>query len=200
MNKTESLTPFRKGSPSLLLTAIASAFSYGLMQSLNCLTPHSEDPIGEAIGQALSRPFNFLYVALSLALMVVLAILHRAQQVYWWPLDVIACELLVVDGFCKKVIKLQRPGTKSHPGFPSGHTSFAFALAYLVYQQWPPLAPLWFTLAALIGWARFKLRAHYGYQVIGGAIIGIAVGWLVSHCYDGVLFPHLIHWHDNLMH
>lgn len=67
-------------------------------------------------------------------------------------------------------------GTKS---FPSGHTSFAFALATsvsLCYPKWYVVAPsyIW---AFTVGYSRMRLGVHYPTDVLIGALIGSACAW-----------------------
>ncbi len=63
------------------------------------------------------------------------------------------------------------------PGFPSGHTAVAFALASVAY---PYLPARWravtLALAATVGFARLYFGAHLPLDVLGGAALGVAVG------------------------
>ena len=63
--------------------------------------------------------------------------------------------------------------------FPSGHAAFFFALATAIYfynKRWGA----WFFIAAiLISISRVIAGIHYPSDIIGGAIIGVAVGYLV---------------------
>lgn len=74
--------------------------------------------------------------------------------------------------------------TESSPSFPSGHTSFAFAMATSVsiaYPKWYIIAPayLW---AGAVGYSRLDLGVHYLSDVLMGAIIGAGSAYL---CYKG---------------
>lgn len=80
----------------------------------------------------------------------------------------------------KNFIQLPRPKLRSSYGFPSGHTSAAFSLAATLTVIFPPLGPLWFLLAVLTGISRLYLRAHYTYDVIGGMLLGLAIGFPVA--------------------
>ncbi|MCF6304975.1 MAG: phosphatase PAP2 family protein [Rhodobacteraceae bacterium] len=57
-------------------------------------------------------------------------------------------------------------------GFPSGHTTIAFAFATMVAILFPRLAIAAFVGAALTGFSRLALDAHYLADVIFGATFG----------------------------
>ena len=66
---------------------------------------------------------------------------------------------------------------KAH-SFPSGHTVSAFSfvvawLALLGWRAWPLLG-----LAALAGFSRIAVGAHWPVDVLAGALIGVLGGWL----------------------
>lgn len=68
--------------------------------------------------------------------------------------------------------KLRRPRSSS---FPSGHASSALAAAGLLAEgsrAWP----LWYLLAAVVAASRVHVKIHHPSDVVGGAIIGVAVG------------------------
>jgi membrane-associated phospholipid phosphatase len=101
----------------------------------------------------------------------------------WWPVAVGLGTFACVQLF-KTILPLARPqpltGLPKHDGFPSGHTTFAFAMAWLLTQTSPRLAPLWYALAVAIGWSRVEGSAHFPYQVLWGAVFGTLIGWLIS--------------------
>ncbi|MBP2637503.1 MAG: superfamily protein [Firmicutes bacterium] len=62
-------------------------------------------------------------------------------------------------------------------GFPSGHTTHAFTMAFLLTVFYPRLAWLWYGCAVAISWSRIETSAHTGVQVTAGVILGIGLAW-----------------------
>jgi len=60
--------------------------------------------------------------------------------------------------------------------FPSGHTAAAFAGALIVSRMARSLAPVWWALAAAIGYSRVYLGVHYPLDVAAGALVGLCCG------------------------
>jgi undecaprenyl-diphosphatase len=65
--------------------------------------------------------------------------------------------------------------------FPSGHSAFFFAMAtaiYLCNKKWG----IWFVIAAiLMNISRIVAGVHYPSDILGGAVAGIMVGYLVVY-------------------
>lgn len=63
--------------------------------------------------------------------------------------------------------------------FPSGHSAFFFAMAMAIYlynKKWGT----WFFIAAfLMNISRIIAGVHYPSDILGGAVVGIATGYLV---------------------
>ena len=70
----------------------------------------------------------------------------------------------------------KKPGSWS---FPSGHTASSFASAWILASVWPKRAPVFFTLAGIVGFSRIYLGAHYPGDVASGAIAGTVLSELV---------------------
>ena len=64
--------------------------------------------------------------------------------------------------------------------FPSGHTTTAFLLAGICALAWQrkPLSAVFFSLAALVGFSRIAVGAHWPQDVFAGAVFGYAAAWL----------------------
>jgi undecaprenyl-diphosphatase len=71
-------------------------------------------------------------------------------------------------------LHLRQPRTSS---FPSGHASAALFGAALLRDQ-DPLWPLYYGLAAIVAASRVHVRIHHASDVVGGALLGVALGEL----------------------
>jgi membrane-associated phospholipid phosphatase len=65
-------------------------------------------------------------------------------------------------------------------GLPSGHAAFMFALASAMYSFDKKAGKVLYVLATLTGIARVLAGVHFWYDIVGGAVLGYAVGWLVT--------------------
>ena len=59
--------------------------------------------------------------------------------------------------------------------FPSGHATASFACGTILAFYAPRAAPAFFLLAAAIAWSRVYVGVHYPLDVLGGAVLGVAI-------------------------
>lgn len=59
--------------------------------------------------------------------------------------------------------------------FPSGHATVSFACATVLALAVPRLRAPLFLLAALISFSRVYVGVHYPFDVVAGAVLGIAI-------------------------
>lgn len=62
--------------------------------------------------------------------------------------------------------------------FPSNHSVNNFAAAFFFYKLYPNLKIPLFIAASLIALSRVYLGVHYPSDILGGAVIGSAIGYL----------------------
>lgn len=68
--------------------------------------------------------------------------------------------------------------------FPSGHTTFFFALATVLYFHHKRLAYVTYVIGLAVGMARVYIGVHYPIDIIGGIVLGILVGVASKYIYD----------------
>jgi undecaprenyl-diphosphatase len=69
--------------------------------------------------------------------------------------------------------------TETSSSFPSGHASFFFALAAVIYCYDKKLGLRFAFAALLMGLARITAGAHYPADILAGAVVGYVVGTIV---------------------
>ena len=81
----------------------------------------------------------------------------------------------------KQAFPERRPDGSDNKGFPSGHTSVSFAAAATLQNRygWKVGLPAQ-ALAAFVGLSRVEARKHHVHDVLVGAAIGEASGFLIT--------------------
>ena len=103
--------------------------------------------------------------------------------------------ILVTDQFSARIIKeavqrirpcnalpdvLTPSGCNGSYSFPSNHAVNNFAAAVFFYRLFPKLKWVLFITASLIAISRVYVGVHYPSDILGGAAIGSAFGYLFS--------------------
>ena len=78
----------------------------------------------------------------------------------------------------------KEPGSWS---FPSGHTCAAFAAAWTLSRYWPRARPVFFGVAATLGYSRVFVGAHYPGDAAIGAALGMSLAELIRRCITTVV-------------
>lgn len=103
----------------------------------------------------------------------------------------IGAESLIVNQGVKRLFRRERPTTEGDErydvrrpttsAFPSGHASAAaFAATAFVTWDGKRWAPWWVTIATVVGVSRAYVRIHHASDVVGGAVVGLALGALAT--------------------
>jgi undecaprenyl-diphosphatase len=118
-------------------------------------------------------------------------LLPRYRAAAWRVFLTVMLAYILVDSVVKPALARSRPSPQamSPPrdlpplprsfSFPSGHATSTFGAAVAVSRMWPQTRVLWWTLAVLVGYSRIYLGHHYPLDVLGGALLGIAVAFWV---------------------
>lgn len=64
--------------------------------------------------------------------------------------------------------------------FPSSHTAVAFALALTIWLHDKRIGFAYLIAALLVGTARVLANVHYPVDIIGGAVLGIIVAYMIE--------------------
>ena len=67
-----------------------------------------------------------------------------------------------------------------YEGFPSGHASATFSLAFLLTLYFPRWWWVWFGMAGLVTWSRVQTNAHTLLQIGAGIVVGIGFAFVVT--------------------
>ena len=139
--------------------------------------PHTA--VSDTIALTLSGAFAstvIVWLLLSVWLFV-----REERKDHWFFLPVAlasSLSIFVTDIFLKNFFARVRP-----PGallfdysFPSGHATFAWALAVVLANKEPRARWLFYFLAFLVSLSRIYLGKHYPYDVVAGTLIGLGIG------------------------
>jgi undecaprenyl-diphosphatase len=139
-------------------------------------------PGTEAIFRWLGRIGE--YGAIWLALGVLLALVDPDRRGEWLLAGALGPFAIGFNFAVKLLVRRQRPvleglpplgGAPSSLSFPSAHTTSSFAVATAMTRI-DPLAAVLFGLAVAISIGRPYLGMHYPSDVLGGMVLGVALG------------------------
>jgi membrane-associated phospholipid phosphatase len=157
---------------------------------------HFLDTSGRVLGEGAFSVYNGMLVVAAV-MVFLLAKLKRDPSIAWrvWDLTLVC----LLTSQILKQLPFTRPSGGGH-GFPSGHTLTAFAVAWLLMETYPRVAPFAFMVALAVGWSRVETGAHFTYQVLIGAVMGLVIGYAVTTAKNsvGVLLPRIWdNWNDR---
>lgn len=92
---------------------------------------------------------------------------------------------LILEQALKHIVLKPRPDGSNNYSFPSGHTNSAFSGASFIQRRygWKYGIPS-YVLASYVGYTRIQAKKHDGWDVLGGAIIGIGTSYLFTKPYE----------------
>lgn len=96
----------------------------------------------------------------------------------------------------KEIVHERRPDGSDNKSFPSAHTSLSFAAAATLHRRYGWEIGLPATLVAtFVGVARVEARKHHWYDVVAGAALGEASGFLITRPHSDAV--RLVPWGDS---
>lgn len=85
----------------------------------------------------------------------------------------------------KRIVREERPNGADNLSFPSGHSAGAFSGAMFVHKRYGlKAAVIPYAMAAITGWTRVYVRAHYWHDVIAGAALSALFTWGIVEPYN----------------
>lgn len=110
----------------------------------------------------------------------------------------IGAESLIVNQGLKRLFRRTRPTESGDPrfhvrrpltsSFPSGHASAAFfSAAILTTATGRSLAPVWYSVAAIVAVSRAYVRIHHPSDIVGGAVVGALLGIAGSRVFSSLV-------------
>ena len=156
------------------------------LATLNWIQLHLRCELLDAVLPAISRTADHgeLWILLAAVLLLV-----RSQRRYGVAvscalvLDLVSCNMLlkpligrVRPFMVNTAVELltRAPGDAS---FPSGHTAASFAAVFALKTAGSPLWKPALAVAVVVAFSRLYLYVHWPSDVLGGALLGAAVGW-----------------------
>lgn len=177
-------------------------FDRWLFQLINAEWTH---PVGDLFFPLLRNAFFWSPVYLFLLLFT---ILNFKSKGWWWCAFFLCCFALTdiistqifkesfqrlrpcMDAITAAEARMLIPCSGSF-GFVSSHAANHFGMAMFMYgtlhfwaKKWILLAFLW---AALVSYAQLYVGAHFPFDVLGGALLGMTIGWLVAKVFKKIV-------------
>lgn len=184
------------GRNSFLLQNMRFAAIVGMVMIIIALTV-SQSGMNEIliVGNLFSGVGNDLFLVVSNGILFWVAYKKNCRSLFYLVLKVDAAVWIIVHAL--KFVDLGslslRPGGILTDGFPSGHATHAFTMAFMLSVFYPRMSWLWYGGAVAISWSRIETSAHTGVQVTAGVILGISLAWFAVNNWlkqnDSLLLP-----------
>lgn len=118
----------------------------------------------------------------------------NSRQILWWIILALAIQFIIVHLCLKPLVVRLRPfevntvlqylGNKpSGYSFPSGHTSAAFTIFFMLYFVKSRYCKVMLILACLVGFSRLYLYVHYPSDVFVGILMAYLSAYITYRVY-----------------
>jgi membrane-associated phospholipid phosphatase len=156
----------------------------GIVFAFLAVDPRTPDPVLKPWAHRISEEVNLLFLVLGIGGLLFTAWRNRDRVLAIKTLATIGTETglyLVAKGVTWYGFHTLARPSGTDGGFPSGHTAAAVVVAWLLSDRFGAAwSPLFYVIAAGIAWSRVTDGAHYPYQIVGGAMLGFGVAWVLS--------------------
>jgi membrane-associated phospholipid phosphatase len=156
----------------------------GIVFAFLATDPRNPDLAIKPWAHRISEEVNLLFLVLGLGSLLVAAWRKRDRALALKTVATIGTETalyMVTKGITWYGFHVLSRPSGTDGGFPSGHTAAAVVVAWMLSDRFGAAwSPLFYAIAAGIAWSRVTDGAHYAYQVLAGAILGIGVAWVLG--------------------
>jgi undecaprenyl-diphosphatase len=123
----------------------------------------------------MSEPFILGAIAIT-----VLAVLFKKKGMRFTVLSgLLISSVLLATQVTKLLFERVRPTDYTFDfSFPSGHSSFSFALVPLAFTHSAKAGYIMLAAAVLVASSRILLKEHYLSDVVAGSIMGYSISWI----------------------
>lgn len=128
----------------------------------------------------------FTFYGLTIAIPSLLIYLFAKKDIIRASLIMLSCSLALEMAFLMKyILKIPRPyqsldimnlAEATQTSFPSGHSTFAFAVLPFLSKKTENIRFLWIIFAILMAMSRVYIGVHFMSDVVAGALLGLVVG------------------------
>lgn len=130
-----------------------------------------------------------------IAMIVIMLTQKKTRKLALFAIMGLLLELVLVEEVIKPLVVRARPfianpsfelfiKTPSGYSFPSGHTASSFSFATLIYLANLKYKNIILFLAALMAFSRLYVYVHYPTDILGGILLGVAIGWIMYYFYN----------------
>ena len=162
-----------------LTTKAVSVYCFTLLAALFVLFPDNSRP--DQFAHFLSDQVNDGFQIFAHLLMFFTGWRLRSWQPVVYDITVALLVTSVVQlskRFLIADIAIRPSG--GYEGFPSGHASATFSLAFVLSIYYPRLWWIWYCIAGLVTWSRIQTNAHTELQIAAGMLFGSMVAYSVA--------------------
>jgi undecaprenyl-diphosphatase len=141
--------------------------------------PHT--PASDAIALTLSGVLASTVIVWLLLSVWLFVREEKKDHWFFFPVAVASgLSLFITDVWLKNFFGRNRPpgANLTDYSFPSGHATFAWALAVVLASKEPRAKYLFYLLAVLISLSRIYLGVHYPADVVAGSFAGLGIGYI----------------------